>query len=442
MDMRTMVAVKQQIDRAQLAEWDASARAWLRIADIAKNLQHKQLLLILGNLDKVVNSKPVLYDSVIKAWTTGMEGMEALLQGSPMMMQTGDMPLALSSWHIYPDLNIVSTTTKLVRQKDSLVPASGILTIGLERHDSTSSKGLQWSLPLAHLRFYGNPVKRVSELTIQGSRLSLLDLDMAVLGCVLGGWGDPDSDLDAIKWMSKISDLMVSTYPDESHRLKNTWLRILGKTASAFLEPTDTERQRFTKLLYLGRGRRSFIADRSPPFFGLTSIDLLMRMVRTSEQRVKILRAHMQRAGIPFEHAIIRYVPKTTGREEFASAAPRQRPTPKRTSPGSDSSRSKSSVGHIRWVHQTSAQLISPNEDLVERPHAGADVCPDIDADETNKEMERQAVADKRASNIILENEAEQPSARRKTSTKLWARKFCQLKRSTLKPSQIRAEGL
>jgi len=34
-DMKTMVAVKQQIDRSQLAEWDASARAWLRIADAA-----------------------------------------------------------------------------------------------------------------------------------------------------------------------------------------------------------------------------------------------------------------------------------------------------------------------------------------------------------------------------------------------------------------------
>lgn len=66
--------------------------------------------------------KSVLYDSVINAWTTGMEGMEALLQGSPMMMQTGDMALALSSWHIYPDLNIVSSATKLVHQKDDLVP--------------------------------------------------------------------------------------------------------------------------------------------------------------------------------------------------------------------------------------------------------------------------------------------------------------------------------
>lgn len=371
MDMRTVVAAKQQIDRAQLAEWDASARAWLRIADIAKNLQHKQLLLILGNLDKTVNSKPVLYDSVINAWTTGMEGMEALLQGSPMMMQTGDMALALSSWHIYPDLNIVSSATKMVHQKDDLVPPSGILTIGLERHNSGSPKGLQWSLPLAHLRYYGDPVTRVSELTTQGSRLSLLEFDMAVLGCVLGGWGIPDRDDAAtIKWISKLPELMARAYPGESPILEHTWLRILGKTASAFLGSTDIERRRFAKLLHLGRGRRSFINDSSLPFFGLSRLDRVMRMVKTGELRVKILRDQAQQAGIPFEHAIIRYISDSSGQEEFASAVPRKRDAPKRPNPETSetsNTKSKISFDHIRWVHQGSKYLL-PQEDAFTTP--------------------------------------------------------------------------
>lgn len=403
MDMRTMVAAKQQIDRAQLAEWDASARAWLRIADIAKNLQHKQLLLILGNLDKAVNSKPVLYDSVIRAWTTGMEGMESLLQGSPMMMQTGDMALALSSWHIYPDLNIVASTTKMVHQKDSLVPPSGILTIGLERHNNGSHKGLQWSLPLAHLRYYGDPVTRISELTVQGSRLSLLEFDMAVLGCVLGGWGIPNcDDMAAIRWMSmsEFPQLMARAYPGESAELEHTWLSILGKTASAFLGSTDTERRRFTKLLHLGRGRRSFISDSSPPFFGLLRLGRVLSMVKTTEVQVSILRAQAQQAGIPFDQAIIRYISDLSGEEEFASATPRRRAAPKRPKP--ETSESKSSFDHIRWVRR-GPKYLPPQKDVFSTPLNDEETYFDILSDEIAEEMEDSANADKIASAIATE---------------------------------------
>lgn len=407
MDMRTVVAAKQQIDRAQLAEWDASARAWLRIADISKNLQHKQLLLILGNLDKTVNSKPVLYDSVINAWTTGMEGMEALLQGSPMMMQSGDMALALSSWHIYPDLNIVTSTTKMVHQKDDLVPPSGILTIGLERHDSGSHKGLQWSLPLAHLRYYGDPVTRVSELTTQGSRLSLLEFDMAVLGCVLGGWGIPDrEDTAAIKWISKLPELMARAFPGESAILESTWLRILGKTASTFLRSTDTERRRFAKLLHLGRGRRSFIADSSLPFFGLCRLDRVIRMARTGELRVSILRAQARHAGIPFEHAIIRYISDQSGQEEFASAAPRKRDAPKRPNPETNS-QSKISFDHIRWVHQGSKYLL-PQEDAFTTSLDDGATDPDMLSGETDEEMKRKSLAAKISAIIAAKEKVEE----------------------------------
>lgn len=414
MDMRTMVAAKQQIDRAQLAEWDASARAWLRIADLAKNLQHKQLLLILGNLDKTVNSKPVLYDSVMNAWTTGMEGMEALLGGSPMMMQNGDMALALSSWHIYPDLNIVSSTTKMVHQKDDLVPPPGILTIGLERHDGGSHKGLQWSLPLAHLRYYGDPVTRVSELTVQGSRLSLLEFNMAVLGCVLGGWAIPDrEDTAVIKWMSKLPGLMVRAYPGDSARLEHTWLWILGKTASTFLESTDTERRRFTKLLHLGRGYRAFISGRTPPFFGLSRLDRVIRMVKTGERRVSILRTQARQACIPFEHAIIRYVSDVSGQEEFASVAPRKRAAPKRPSPDTDASQSKFSGGYMRWVHQGSKHLLPPEDAYTTSVNDGDIYYGALlgETDEESEETKEQLAAAREASINAAQKKAEQASA-------------------------------
>jgi hypothetical protein len=63
-DLQLLSEARQSLDRHQLAEWDASARAWLRVADIAKGLQQKQLLLIIGNQNQPVNSRPVLYDGV------------------------------------------------------------------------------------------------------------------------------------------------------------------------------------------------------------------------------------------------------------------------------------------------------------------------------------------------------------------------------------------
>ncbi|TRX88479.1 hypothetical protein FHL15_010669 [Xylaria flabelliformis] len=264
-DTRTLVAVKQQIDRSDLAEWDASARAWLRVADQCKSLQQKQLLLIIGNLDKQVNSKASVYDSVIKAWVTGLEVMESLLQGCPMVMQSGDIPLALSSWHIYPDLNILDPATKMVHQKDPLVPAPGILTIGLNWHGDTHDKGLQWSLPLAHLRYYGDPVVRTSKITKQGSRLSLDKFGIAVLGCVLGGWDIEDEEIEkVIKWIARISKIVILFCNTHKHAAKGSWLiYLLGCAAELFISSRGFERGLFTQLLTLGRNNRSFIGARS-----------------------------------------------------------------------------------------------------------------------------------------------------------------------------------
>ena len=66
--MTTLAAARQTITRAQLAEWDASARSWLRTADAIKNLQRKQLMLIIDNLRGSVNKMNDTYESVMAAW--------------------------------------------------------------------------------------------------------------------------------------------------------------------------------------------------------------------------------------------------------------------------------------------------------------------------------------------------------------------------------------
>ncbi|KAI1127780.1 hypothetical protein F5Y10DRAFT_277882 [Nemania abortiva] len=334
-DTRTLVAVKQQIDRSDLAEWDASARAWLRVADQCKSLQQKQLLLIIGNLDRKVNSKPGVYESVIKAWIVGLEAMESLLQGCPMVMHNGDIPLALLSWHIYPDLNLLDPATKLVHQKDPLVPASGILTIGLNWHGKTHDKGLQWSLPLAHLRYYGEPVVRTSEVTTQGSRLSLDEFSMAVLGCVLGGWGIGDEEIEnVVRWVAKLSKIALLS------------CNVRGRAAESFIRSQGFERRLFKQLLTLGLNYHSFIGASSLPFFGLCDTNRALSIARTTEQQIGTLRSHAESVGLGWDHSIIRYTSDETKRQEYATAVPFGGDNRRRTNSGN----ATPGVGHKRWV--------------------------------------------------------------------------------------------
>lgn len=49
--MQSLVTAQLTLSRAQLAEWDASARAWLQTADESKVLCQKQLMLIVENVN-------------------------------------------------------------------------------------------------------------------------------------------------------------------------------------------------------------------------------------------------------------------------------------------------------------------------------------------------------------------------------------------------------
>jgi hypothetical protein len=95
----TLMATQQTISRAQLAEWDASARAWLRTADQAKMLQQKQLMLVIDNLDIPVSHDMRVYSSVITAWKTALQAPEYLVTGMPQSLhQNGAILLGLSAW--------------------------------------------------------------------------------------------------------------------------------------------------------------------------------------------------------------------------------------------------------------------------------------------------------------------------------------------------------
>lgn len=99
-----------QISRVQLAEWDNSARSWLRRADQARKTQQTQTRLILDNINVCVSAKPTTYASAMEVWRSALMGMECLLKGSSQNARDGGLLLALSSWHLFPDI-LVSCLT-------------------------------------------------------------------------------------------------------------------------------------------------------------------------------------------------------------------------------------------------------------------------------------------------------------------------------------------
>ena len=80
-----VVAAHLSIDKEQLAEWDASARAWLRTADastVTRKQQHEPITL-LSSVSMPVGSQPMVYDRVCKAWVTALSTIDRLVQGHP-----------------------------------------------------------------------------------------------------------------------------------------------------------------------------------------------------------------------------------------------------------------------------------------------------------------------------------------------------------------------
>ena len=165
-------AARASLTRQQLANWDASARAWLRAGDDANRVRQKRLKLIVESIDIPVNTKSNVYDSVVSAWLSAMIALNKLIEGMPHSIENSSILVALSAWHLFPDVSVLSTSNHFTKQGDRLVDPRGILTLGLQYAQSamvslqqrsereTSGKGITWSLPLTYHRFHGDPVRK------------------------------------------------------------------------------------------------------------------------------------------------------------------------------------------------------------------------------------------------------------------------------------------
>ncbi|MCJ1384787.1 hypothetical protein MMC17_007905 [Xylographa soralifera] len=354
----SLLAARQEISRHDLAIWDASTRAWLRSADQAMSWEQKQLMLILENINIPFNGGANTYGKVVGAWQQAMIGMENLLCGRPQSISNGSVLLALSAWHLYPDLIVLSNETTNIKFKDPLVPPNGIVTIGLHSTKLIDRKGIQWSLTLSHLRYYGGPVEAT---TADFSRVSFKQLQLIALGSIFGSWRVGSQDfLLAAQWIHALWCTLTGTHAQEQNNFSSIgfdWLCILVQAARQLIVSEEKGNPESLQLVKFGKRRAKTFLCHSPdmtrPFFGLRNPYVVAGLEEKTdiECGVRYLREIAESARLKAEDAIICYTHKQPDGSpfrcfEYATAIPHRMTSRKRNVDGNPIT----DMAHARWL--------------------------------------------------------------------------------------------
>ncbi|KAM5354121.1 hypothetical protein ACJ41O_000771 [Fusarium nematophilum] len=311
------MAAQQIITQDHLAAWDASARSWLHTADSAKRRQQTQLNLIINNVGIAVNSRHEPYESVMEAWVSAMKAMERLVQGVPQRVNDGAILLAISSWHLYPNMQVLLGETRAVDQNDKLMRGA-VITISEQSSDPNPPRGgVFWSLPLSRMRFYNPPELRNAHVASDTSRVTMNEFWIVVLGAIVGPWIHYGLSIDEacefINFLAKRVDATGTGAPVP-------WLAFMSKAATQYLTSSGLEQQQAMQLFGLGRRRckHFFSPDniKFPALFGLTNVAVLRSVVQRSrsspgagfKERIQVLHKIAQSLDCPNEDLIIRYL--------------------------------------------------------------------------------------------------------------------------------------
>ena len=291
-------------------------------------------MLIVNNLHISVSNNMDVYHSVIESSKTALVSIESIIKGMSQRVQSGALLLGLLAWHLYPDMVVHGSITKKIQQSNQLVPTSTIVTLGLESILGADI-GVYWSLPLAHLRFYGDPVQSIRSTGHDASRIPAEQLIYVVLGAIFHNWVKTSSMIHlALRWLSKIhccieraaqvegGDEAAVRDAERTRKLFEDcrWLKILLSSVESFNKLHENETEVPIKLMATGFRRFEGMLDKENPLplvFGLSNVRNIFPLLRTDivEERIRILRrvAAQQKAS-PAE-MIIRY--KRYGSPEF-----------------------------------------------------------------------------------------------------------------------------
>ncbi|KAL8741502.1 MAG: hypothetical protein Q9190_005901 [Brigantiaea leucoxantha] len=286
-----------ELSRENLAEWDASARAWLRAADTVKKVNQHQLRLIIDNLTMPVNKETMdVYASVIEAWKMALTTMDKLVGGINHSVQNGAVLLGLSAWHIYPDMIVLGRGTTTVKQNDPLVAPGGVITIGLRGVELEECRGVYWSLSLANVRYY-ETVNSEGSISSDASRITFEDIWLVVLGSLIPLWERQGSnprevaEMICLMWQSCSDGLAAARQSTVRMAAReDSWLKFLAAAAKRYLHSTSHEQEFSKRLVGLGQRRSNLLGhyDRPIPIFELT--DATFVQILKAEAKIEHLR--------------------------------------------------------------------------------------------------------------------------------------------------------
>ncbi|CVL04921.1 uncharacterized protein FMAN_12946 [Fusarium mangiferae] len=309
-------AAQSDISRASLAEWDASVRSWLRTADRFNQERQDKLMILLDKVNLPI-SHDTVYSSVIAAWKSAVETMERLVKGMPQAVNEGSCLLALSAWHLYPDITVGGSDTPPLQFSDPLVQSGGFLTLGLARPREGAAHGVFWSLSLAHLNFYGRPVSRKARFDTESRKLSFGQFTQAVYGSLLGHWNLTGP---LAQYPSRIFVAMKQTIERQvsadtpkavvkESRDPSSIINILSRLGAAHLDALPFPDDIIHKLFALGNRRASkFIKSPGPrPFLGIGEVGDLLNKLNGPMERVALLRRLALSSDYYPDAYIIRY---------------------------------------------------------------------------------------------------------------------------------------
>jgi hypothetical protein len=334
-------AGQAEIPRQQLAEWDASARAWLEVANTVKKKDQTQLRLILQNVGLSIPSEGSVARNVIGAWSKAVTTMDNLISGIPQEVSDGSAIVGLMAWHIYPDIQVFGPRNVEVRMNDDLVRPGGILTLGCSPSATTPKSGITWSLSLSKLRFYGKSVRATTTVQEDASRLSANEFRLVLVGCLLRAWNmAPADDKTNIRLLGDLANTILQALQDKGAtdaqvgpqfcQHARTWLgaMILLKNAADDYAAGEAEYDAFVTL---GRNRPQYAPKPCGeggrivgfrPLFGMLEPSSFLSSLRGPEKRIDALRRIASRLpGLSQAHAVIRY--KTTaGKVKYERLSP------------------------------------------------------------------------------------------------------------------------
>jgi hypothetical protein len=285
----------------------------LQSADVAKAYQHKQVILILNNASVPVNTEPEIHASVVKAWTVALEAMNNLVKRIPQRVQDGSALLAISSWHLYPDMSVFGESCVEIKQKDPIFDRVAILTLGLQ-HAGRATKSVYWSLPLVCLQHYGHPIQAYRTAGQENSRITCQQFAYIIMGCLFDGWDNfAATNEEGLKWVELLRNIVgLSTEHriDYAHQHTCTWLVYLLVAARPLADLEEPEKKAADQLMKLGRRRSTFLhipSQTPPPLFGLSQIDVLLPLLQSDQQRVEILRQFCHTISVDESDFLVTY---------------------------------------------------------------------------------------------------------------------------------------